>query len=418
MAKSETEKYSTVVTKNTYYFVNNEFEDRYEGYITSIRDRLLILKNQIDQHGLRIEFIEDLLREGNGLICLLALTGFSNESFKRILTVIRVLTNDDLETNLYMSHWNSYEKLVYSLKLFKDLNIVKNFSSRLIEELNNIPIYQYFDINNLVARSNSIKKIHRNSYQNVLSYCKENYSYKKRDLDALSPDEFSVNIQKIHNYLLSNIDFMIEEWTDEEIKLNLNINSYFVKAIARLFYNGSTITTLRHRLPLFEMKKLSIRKLNFSTDELLDSLVRYKEKGSYSGQKENNPEIVIENILQEMNITFETGDLKDLISNAPNEKRTMDFIIPNKDNPRIIIESSFLVTTSSGQGDKSKTEISIDTLIKNHYPEATFIGFVDGIGWYVRKGDLRRMVKAYYDVFTYHPDEIQRFKDFLQRELL
>lgn len=418
MAKSETEKYSTVVNKNTYYFVNNEFEDRYEGYITSIRDRLLILKNQIDQKGLRIEFIEDLLREDNGLICLLALTGFSNESFKRILTVIRVLTNDDLETNLYLSQWNSYEKLVYSLKLFKDLNIVKNFSSRLIEELKSIPIYQYFDINSLVARSNSIKKIHRDSYRNILSYCKEKYVYKKRDLDAMSPDKFSDNIQEIHNYILSNIDLMIEEWTDEEIRLNLNINSYFVKAIARLFYNGSTITTLRQRLPLFEMKKLSIRKLNFSTDELLDSLVRYKEKGSYSGQKENNPEIVIENILQEMNITYETGDLKDLISNAPNEKRTMDFIIPNKDNPRIIIESSFLVTTSSGQGDKSKTEISIDTLIKNHYPEATFIGFVDGIGWYVRKGDLRRMVKAYYDVFTYHPDEVQRFKDFLHKELL
>ena len=57
----------------------------------------------------------------------------------------------------------------------------------------------------------------------------------------------------------------------------------------------------------------------------------------------------------------------------------------------IIIESSFLATTSSGQGDKSKTEISIDTLIKEHYPKASFIGFVDGIGWYVRKSDLRRI---------------------------
>ncbi|MCL4280321.1 MAG: hypothetical protein KJZ60_11700, partial [Ignavibacteriaceae bacterium] len=79
-----------------------------------------------------------------------------------------------------------------------------------------------------------------------------------------------------------------------------------------------------------------------------------------------------------------------------------------------IIESSYLVTTSSGQGDKSKTEISIDALLKQHYPKSKFIGFVDGIGWYVRKGDLKRMVSAYEDVFTFHEDELRRFKELLK----
>jgi len=94
----------------------------------------------------------------------------------------------------------------------------------------------------------------------------------------------------------------------------------------------------------------------------------------------------------------------------------MDFIIPNKKNPLIIIESSFLVTTSSGQGDKSKTEISVSELIKQHYPRAKFVGFVDGIGWYVRKNDLKRMVSAYEDVFTFHKDELLRFRDMVKLE--
>ncbi|HED07080.1 MAG TPA: hypothetical protein ENI57_03085 [Ignavibacteria bacterium] len=115
-------------------------------------------------------------------------------------------------------------------------------------------------------------------------------------------------------------------------------------------------------------------------------------------------------------MTFEKGDLKELIDNAPDNKRTMDFIIPNKKDPRIIIECSFLATTSSGQGDKSKTEISIDNLIKEHYPKAKFIGFVDGIGWYVRKGDLKRMVTAYEDVFTFHKDELKRFEELLKEK--
>ncbi len=150
---------------------------------------------------------------------------------------------------------------------------------------------------------------------------------------------------------------------------------------------------------------------------MIDSLIRYKEKGSYSGKKGNNPETVVVEILNRLSIPFETGDLTELIDNAPDKKRTMDFIIPNKQHPVIIAESSFLATTSSGQGDKSKTEISIDTLIKKYYPNTSFIGFVDGIGWYVRKGDLKRMVTAYEDVFTFHPDELNRFEKLLIAKL-
>jgi len=92
------------------------------------------------------------------------------------------------------------------------------------------------------------------------------------------------------------------------------------------------------------------------------------------------------------------------------------FQMNTKNDPRIIVESSFLVTTSSGQGDKSKTEISIDYLLKEHYPKAKFIGFVDGIGWYVRKGDLKRMIASYEDVFTFHKDELERFEKLLITE--
>lgn len=131
----------------------------------------------------------------------------------------------------------------------------------------------------------------------------------------------------------------------------------------------------------------------------------------------NSAEILVEKILERLNISFEKGDLGELIANVPDKKRTMDFIIPDKKHPRVIIESSFLVTTSSGQGDKSKTEISIDGLIKKHYPGAHFWGFVDGIGWYVRKNDLKRMVAAYEDVFTFHSQELSRFDKQLQEAL-
>ena len=322
MAKAVNEKFRTVIEKNTFYFFNRQFEESYEGYLNSIRESLLVLKNEVVTKGLKKEIFENLLADNeNGLTALLALTGFSNESLKRLITLIRVVDNRSLAKLALKEKW-----------------------------------YQPEDLEN------------------------------------------------------------IKEWSDATITRKLSDNEYFRTGIVNVFFEGATLPFLASTIPLFELKKLSISKLQFDMPAMIDTLVRYKEKGSYSGRKENNPETVIADLLETLGLAYETGDLSELITNAPDTKRTMDFIIPNKENPRIIAESSFLVTTSSGQGDKSKTEISIRQLIKQHYPKAKFIGFVDGIGWYVRKEDLKRMVAAYEDVFTFHKDELARFESLLRAE--
>jgi len=321
--KNIQEKFDTVISKNTFYFYNREFEETYEGYVNSIKETLLVLKNQIRNNGLRKELFEELIhKKENGLRALLALTGFSNESLKRLITFIRIVDDAELNALTYKERWITEAE---------------------------------------ISESGNIK-----------------------------------------------------EWSDNKIQKKICESEFFRKGLVNIFFEGSTTPILSKALPLFELKKLSISKLSFEIDALIDTLIRYKEKGSYSGKKENNPEVIIENILDEMEIGFEKGDLGELIDNAPDTKRTMDFIIPDKISPKIIIECSYLVTTSSGQGDKSKTEISIDSLIKEHYPEAHFIGFVDGIGWYVRKNDLKRMVSAYEDIFTFHQDELERFKQLLK----
>ncbi len=312
-------KFQTVIERNTFYFYNTVFQEKYESYINSLNETLLVLKNQVETQGLKKELFENLLKEKeNGLRALLALTGFANESLKRLITVLRVADNPELSKLLYKKEW------------------------------------------------------------------------------------IDINDQK-----------EIKEWSDSRIINLLRDNEFFRKGIVNLFFEGSTIPFLANTLPLFELKKLSISKLRFDIPAMIDTLVRYKEKGSYSGKAENNPEIVIQALIEENNLTFEKGDLTELFEKERVSKRTMDFIIPNKKNPKIIIESSFLVTTSSGQGDKSKTEGNIKTLIKKYYPKAKFIGFVDGIGWYVRKQDLLRMVSAYDDVFTFHKEELERFKKLL-----
>ena len=314
-------KFRTVIEKNTFYFSNPAFEETYEGYLNSIKETLLVLKNSVETSGLRKELIEELLEKENGLTTLLTLTGFSNESFKRLITLIRVADDSELSKLVLKDEW--------------------------------------------------------------------------------CPNESSGDLK---------------EWSDTQIAKIIHQSEHFRKGIANIFFEGATIPFLADTIPLFELKKLSISKLKFEVPAMIDTMVRYKEKGSYSGKKSNNAEIVIEELLNRLELPSETGDLDKLAESEPGLKRTMDFIIPNSQKPRVIVECSFLSTTSSGQGDKSKTEINVGKLIKKYYPEAKFIGFVDGIGWYVRKTDLIRMVDAYEDVFTFHKEEISRFEEFLRKE--
>jgi len=314
------EKYRIVIEKNTFYFYDKEFEETYEGYLNSLKEVLLILRNRVETEGLKKEIFVDIIRnKENGLRALLALTGFSNEYFKRLITFIRVIDDPELNRLVFKDKW------------------------------------------------------------------------------------------------AGTAEGEISEWGDSRIAKLIKRNEYFAKGIVNLFFEGASVPIMSRALPLFELKKLSIEKLSFKTEAMIDTLIRYKEKGSYSGKTERNPEAYLAKLLKEMRIPFEKGDLPKLVEEEEIRKRTMDFIIPSKDEPLLIIECSYLVTTSSGQGDKSKTEVSVNDLIKKYYPNSIFIGFVDGIGWYVRKKDLKRMVSSYDDVFAFNEEEIERFKKLLMK---
>ncbi|MCZ7613210.1 MAG: hypothetical protein M5T52_06660 [Ignavibacteriaceae bacterium] len=53
LMKSTDEKFKKVIDKNTFYFYNKEFEESYEGYVNSIKELLLNLKNEIELNGLK-----------------------------------------------------------------------------------------------------------------------------------------------------------------------------------------------------------------------------------------------------------------------------------------------------------------------------------------------------------------------------
>lgn len=83
-ALSLDEKFNTVISKNTFYFYNEEFEEYHEGHISSIAQNIFLLKNRIERDGLKESVLLEHIRNvEDGLDAILTITGFSKESLQR-----------------------------------------------------------------------------------------------------------------------------------------------------------------------------------------------------------------------------------------------------------------------------------------------------------------------------------------------
>src|SRR4030042_1630024 len=109
---STVQKFNTVISKNTFYFFDPIFEEKYEGYLNSMKETLLVLKNEIENEGLKKSQFERLIAEKeNGLRALLAITGFSNEYLKRLITVIRIADDQELSKLVFKEKWCGKEQI-------------------------------------------------------------------------------------------------------------------------------------------------------------------------------------------------------------------------------------------------------------------------------------------------------------------
>lgn len=198
-----------------------------------------------------------------------------------------------------------------------------------------------------------------------------------------------------------------KEWSKAFLFRLIRKNRGVTKGLVNLLYEGFSVPILRKTLPLFELKKLNFSKLDFSPESLIDSIVRYSKRGSYKAKAANDPARLVKLWLDRNNIAHKSN------IKVKNIRRKVDLAIPDEINPKMIVECSYEVTTSSAMGDKAKTEMGVAEDIRRYYPDTFFVGFTDGIGWYVRQADLKKLVSAFHNVFTFKPGELERFLKYL-----
>ena len=100
-------------------------------------------------------------------------------------------------------------------------------------------------------------------------------------------------------------------------------------------------------------------------------------------------------------------------------KKEIDVAIPNIKQPKILIMSSYQITTSSAQSSKANEQSRIFNNIQDHnrvsnydgFQRVIFINIIDGGGWLERSGDLKKMWR--YSDYCFAYSQLDRLEHFL-----
>ena len=74
--------------------------------------------------------------------------------------------------------------------------------------------------------------------------------------------------------------------------------------------------------------------------------------------------------------------------------RAVSFVLESAVDPKIIIDVSYSVTTSSAQGDKKNAARKTEEVIKRERAAGKniiFVNFLDGAGWIGRQADMKEI---------------------------
>lgn len=142
-------------------------------------------------------------------------------------------------------------------------------------------------------------------------------------------------------------------------------------------------------------------------DALLSAMVVFQSRGSITATQGHIPENILRNYMTDWGLKeetdFNTQDVElgqllgDIDINPQIKKRKYDFIIPyqsRKDGAKVFIQSQFYAGDSGSVSHKvvDQTDSSREATLKK-FPEAVFIEFLDGAGYFSSlNGDLRKML--------------------------
>jgi len=193
------------------------------------------------------------------------------------------------------------------------------------------------------------------------------------------------------------------EWDVKRISRTLVENQEFRELLIEFFINGRN-SRIGREMPLYYMRNFKLLNEEFIVDlsefNYVDRILNDNEiQGKYSNGVGAHVENIIANRLNEYRNTINNNLRYEVQKEFSLLNKNIDFLIPNVDAPIILIESSYNITTGSGQSKRADQLVEYYSALMRHNANhranrIIMLNYCDGFGWVGRQNDLHRIYDA------------------------
>jgi len=199
------------------------------------------------------------------------------------------------------------------------------------------------------------------------------------------------------------------EWPVKRIAKTMEINEEFRGLLLEFFVNGRN-SSVGAEIPLYYMRNFKLKEQEFIQDlSEFNYVNRILNDNEIQGKYSNSVGAHVEKIISDKLNDYQrkaNNELKfEVQKEFPLLNKNIDFLIPNVSNPIILIESSYNVTTGSGQSKRADQLVEFYSILMKHNAnnrknKILMVNYCDGFGWVGRQSDLHRIYDASDFVFN------------------
>lgn len=163
-------------------------------------------------------------------------------------------------------------------------------------------------------------------------------------------------------------------------------------------------------IPLYYMRNFKLTDPEFISDlanfKYVERILNDNEiQGKYSNEVGAHVERIIQSRLELYKSTINANLQYEIQKEFPLFNKNIDFLIPSVNAPIILIESSYNITTGSGQSKRADQLVELYGILMRHNANhranrIIMLNYCDGFGWVGRQNDLHRIYDASDFVFN------------------
>ncbi|HEK9983020.1 TPA: hypothetical protein TUU08_001752 [Streptococcus equi subsp. zooepidemicus] len=185
------------------------------------------------------------------------------------------------------------------------------------------------------------------------------------------------------------------EWSLGKIRTAMMESPAMMESILNLIWNGKNDDKMKACIPAFYLENMVMNETTLS--KLQDeNTVRQLVKRGLEGRYSNG---IGDTVLADIERKIKSVCAKHGLEYQKNVRmpildRAVSFVLESSTQPKLIIDVSYSVTTSSSQGSKKEAARKTVEVLRREKAAGrniVFVNFLDGAGWIGRQADMREI---------------------------